>query len=217
PSGARKPLSRFGIEYKGKPLGEFCLHVPGAHNILNATAAIAVGVGLEIPVYSIQYALETFRGVDRRFQLRGEVDGIRVVDDYGHHPTEIRATLEAARQVTEGKIHVIFQPHRFTRTQALLDEFAQSFGDADDVMVLDIYPASEQPIPGITGELVARKIAAEGGLAGFVGTFGDAVKKTAAEAKPGDLVMTLGAGNVSQLGPQIVEALKAKATAQAAT
>jgi UDP-N-acetylmuramate--alanine ligase len=214
--GMPKPLSRFGVEFDGKPLGEFQLHVPGAHNILNATAAIAVGVGLEIPVYSIQYALETFRGVDRRFQLRGEVEGVRVVDDYGHHPTEIRATLEAARQVAEGKIHVIFQPHRFTRTQALLEEFAGSFGDADDVTVLDIYPASEQPIPGITGELVAQKIAAQGRSAKFVGTFADAVKNVASEARPGDLIMTLGAGNVSQLGPQIVEALKTKAIAQAA-
>jgi UDP-N-acetylmuramate--alanine ligase len=215
--GMPKPLSRFGIDFNGKPLGEFQLHVPGAHNILNATAAIAVGVGLEIPVYSIQYALETFRGVDRRFQLRGEVDGVRVVDDYGHHPTEIRATLEAARHVCgDGRIHVIFQPHRFTRTQALLEEFATSFGDADRVIVLDIYPASEAPIPGITGELVARKVAEQGRSAEFVGSSTEAVKRAAAEAKPGDLMMTLGAGNVSQLGPQIVEALKAKAVAHSA-
>jgi UDP-N-acetylmuramate--alanine ligase len=205
-----KSLTRFGVEFNGKSLGEFQLHVPGAHNILNATAAIAVGVGLEIPVYSIQYALETFRGVDRRFQLRGEVDGIRVVDDYGHHPTEIRATLQAARQVTDGKIHVIFQPHRYTRTQALLDEFATAFGDADDVLVLDIYPASEAPIHGITGELVAQKVAAHGGPAQFVSSFADAVKRAASAASPGDLIITLGAGNVSQLGPQIVEALQAK-------
>jgi len=210
PSGATKPLSRFGVEFNGKALGEFCLHVPGSHNILNATAAIAVGIGLDIPVYSIQYALETFRGVDRRFQLRGEVDGIRVVDDYGHHPTEIRATLEAARQFCGGKIHVIFQPHRYTRTQALLEEFATSFGDADDLIVLDIYPASEAPIPGITGGFVAQKVAAHGRPAVFVSSFGDAVKAAASSAKPGDLIMTLGAGNVSQLGPQIVEALKTK-------
>jgi len=212
--GATKPLSRFGIEFNGKPLGEFCLHVPGAHNILNATAAIAVGIGLEIPVYSIQYALETFRGVDRRFQLRGEVDGIRVVDDYGHHPTEIRATLEAARQVTDGKIHVIFQPHRFTRTQALLEEFAGSFADADNLFVLDIYPASEQPIPGITGELVAQKVAANGRPAVFVSSFADAVTMVSSTAKSGDLIMTLGAGNVSQLGPQIVEALQSRHATQ---
>jgi UDP-N-acetylmuramate--alanine ligase len=214
--GMPKPLSRFGIEFNGKLLGEFSLHVPGTHNILNATAAVAVGVGLEIPIYSIQYALETFRGVDRRFQLRGEVDGIRVVDDYGHHPTEIRATLEAARQVTDGKIHVIFQPHRFTRTQALLEEFARSFSDADNLFVLDIYPASEQPIPGITGELVAQKVAAHGRPAIFVGSFADAVTMASSAAKSGDLIMTLGAGNVSQLGPQVVEALQSKHAAQSA-
>jgi UDP-N-acetylmuramate--alanine ligase len=213
-SDSPKSLTRFGVEFNGKSLGEFQLHVPGAHNILNATAAIAVGVGLEIPVYSIQYALETFRGVDRRFQLRGEVDGIRVVDDYGHHPTEIRATLQAARQVTDGKIHVIFQPHRYTRTQALLEEFATAFGDADDVLVLDIYPASEAPIHGITGELVAQKVAAHGRPAQFVSSFADAVKRAASSASPGDLIITLGAGNVSQLGPQIVEALQAKRSPQ---
>jgi UDP-N-acetylmuramate--alanine ligase len=211
-----KSLSRFGVEYNGKSLGEFQLQVPGAHNILNATAAIAVGVGLEIPVYSIQYALETFRGVDRRFQLRGEVNGVRVVDDYGHHPTEIRATLQAARQVTDGKIHVIFQPHRYTRTQALIEEFATAFGDADDVLVLDIYPASEAPIAGITGELVAQKVAARGRAAQFAGSFADAVKAASSAANPGDLIITLGAGNVSQLGPQIVEVLQAKRSPQPA-
>jgi UDP-N-acetylmuramate--alanine ligase len=208
--GSPKPMSRFAIEYKGKSLGEFGLHVPGTHNVLNATAAIAVGIGLDIPVYSIQYALETFRGVDRRFQLKGEVDGIRVVDDYGHHPTEIRATLQAARQCTEGKIHVLFQPHRYTRTQALLEEFATSFGDADNLFVLDIYPASEQPIPGITAELLTQKIAASGPPAMYVSSTGDAITVAASVAKSGDLILTLGAGSVYQLGPQIVDALKAR-------
>jgi UDP-N-acetylmuramate--alanine ligase len=213
-SGSPKPLSRFGIEYNGKPLGEFCLHVPGQHNVMNATAAIAVGIGLEIPVYSIQYALESFRGVDRRFQLKGEVDGIRVVDDYGHHPTEVRATLQAARQCTAGRVHVIFQPHRYTRTQALLPEFATSFGDADSLYVLDIYPASEQPIPGITGEMLAQKITETGKPAVHVSSMAEAVAAAASNAKPGDLILTLGAGSVYQLGPQIVEALKARMAAK---
>ena len=212
--GSPKPMSRFGIEYNGKSLGEFSLHVPGTHNVLNATAAIAVGVGLDIPVYSIQYALETFRGVDRRFQTKGEVDGVRVVDDYGHHPTEIRATLQAARQCTEGKVHVIFQPHRYTRTQALMPEFATSFGDADNLFVLDIYPASEQPIPGITAEALTQKIAASGRKAMYVSSTADAITAAASMAKPGDLIMTLGAGSVYQLGPQIVEALKARMAAK---
>jgi UDP-N-acetylmuramate--alanine ligase len=208
--GSPKPMSRFGIEYNGKPLGEFSLHVPGTHNVLNATAAIAVGIGLDIPVYSIQYALETFRGVDRRFQLKGEVDGVRVVDDYGHHPTEIRATLQAAKQCCEGKVHVIFQPHRYTRTQALLEEFATSFGDADSLFVLDIYPASEQPIPGITAELLTQRIATNGRPAMYVSSTTDAIAAAASVAKPGDLILTLGAGSVYQLGPQIVEELKSR-------
>jgi UDP-N-acetylmuramate--alanine ligase len=208
--GSPKPMSRFGIEYNGKALGEFSLHVPGTHNVLNATAAIAVGIGLDIPVYSIQYALETFRGVDRRFQLKGEVDGVRVVDDYGHHPTEIRATLQAAKQCCEGKVHVIFQPHRYTRTQALLKEFATSFSDADSLFVLDIYAASEQPIPGITAELLTEKIAAKAHPAAYVSSTADAIAAATSVAKPGDLILTLGAGSVYQLGPQIVEALKAR-------
>jgi UDP-N-acetylmuramate--alanine ligase len=208
--GSPKPLSRFGIEYNGKPLGEFCLHIPGQHNVLNATAAIAVGIGLEIPVYSIQYALESFRGVDRRFQLKGEVDGIRVVDDYGHHPTEVRATLQAAKQCCEGKVHVIFQPHRYTRTQALLPEFATSFADADSLYVLDIYPASEQPIPGVTGQMLAQKITEAGKPAQHISSMADAVAAAASNARSGDLIMTLGAGSVYQLGPQIVETLKAR-------
>src|SRR5215467_2774599 len=144
--------SSFGVRYRGDDLGEFRLHVPGAHNVLNATAAIAVGVGLDINPDQIRAALESFRGVDRRFQLRGRVNGISVIDDYGHHPTEIRATLAAARQCGYSKIHVIFQPHRYTRTRDLMDEFATAFEDADTLSVLDIYPASEEPIEGITAQ-----------------------------------------------------------------
>jgi UDP-N-acetylmuramate--alanine ligase len=154
--------------------------------------------------------LETFRGVDRRFQVKGEVEGVRVVDDYGHHPTEIRATLQAAKQCCDGKVHVIFQPHRYTRTQALLAEFATSFGEADNLFVLDIYPASEQPIPGITGELLTQKIAAAGKPAMYVSSMSDAVAAAAGVARPGDIVLTLGAGSVYQLGPQVIEALKAR-------
>ena len=205
-----KALSRFAIEYNGKSLGDFSLNVPGAHNVLNATAAIAVGVGLEIPVYSIQYALETFRGVDRRFQLKGLVDGIRVIDDYGHHPTEVRATLQAAKQCCEGKVHVIFQPHRYTRTQLLMVDFAHSFSDADSLFILDIYPASEQPIPGVTGEALAQRIAANGKPAMYVSSANDAISAASSVAKPSDIILTLGAGSVYQLGPQIVEALKGK-------
>jgi len=208
PAGNR-PTSSFAITYSGKSLGEFRLHVPGAHNILNATAAIAVGIGLDIKVADIQSALENFRGVDRRFQLRGKAAGVSVIDDYGHHPTEIRATLAAARQCGFGKVHVIFQPHRFTRTRDLMDDFATAFSDADSLAVLDIYAASEQPIEGITGETLVRKIREQGTAVHYAGSFSDAVSATVAVAKPGDMILTLGAGSASQLGPMLLETLSA--------
>ena len=200
-------LSLFRVSYRDRDLGEFRLNVPGAHNVLNATAAIAVGIGLDVPPDLIRGALESFRGVDRRFQLRGQVGGVSVVDDYGHHPTEIRATLAAARQCGYRRVHVVFQPHRYTRTQALMEEFATAFADTDTLFLLDIYPASEAPIPGVTAQALAHRIAAEGKAVSYVGSFPDAVVAAASAAEPGDLVLTLGAGNVSQLGPQILERL----------
>jgi UDP-N-acetylmuramate--alanine ligase len=205
----RHPLSRFLVRYHEQDLGEFTLHVPGAHNILNATAAIAVGVGLDINVEYIRVALDQFRGVDRRFQLRGRVGSVSVVDDYGHHPTEIKATLAAARQCGFGKIYVIFQPHRYTRTRDLMDEFTTAFADADSLFVLDIYAASEQPIEGITGEILARRIREKSGKAvEYVTSFADAVAAATAAAHEGDMILTLGAGSVSQLGPMLLEKLK---------
>src|SRR5580765_1117944 len=138
-----RPYSRFHVTYQKRDLGEFTLHVPGAHNVLNATAAIAVGVGLDVDVDAIRAALDQFRGVDRRFQLRGRAADISVIDDYGHHPTEIKATLAAGRQCGFRRVHVIFQPHRFTRTRDLLEQFGTAFSDADTISVLDIYAASE--------------------------------------------------------------------------
>src|SRR5213082_304907 len=149
-------VNLFSVTFRDKDLGEFRLHVPGLHNVLNATAAIAVGVGLDIPVPQIQEALENFRGVDRRFQVRGQVAGITVIDDYGHHPTEIRATLAAARQCGFNRIHVVFQPHRYTRTRDLAEEFATAFENADTLQLLDIYAASEEPIPGITAQALVK-------------------------------------------------------------
>ena len=207
------PLSSFAIKYLGKELGEFRLHVPGVHNVLNATAAIAVGIGLDIPVPQISEALENFRGVDRRFQVRGQAAGVTVIDDYGHHPTEIRATLAAARQCGYRKVHVIFQPHRYTRTRDLMDDFATAFGDADSLQVLDIYPASEQPIEGITGEALARRIREKGTTGsseiGYAGSFEDAVTAATANARDGDMILTLGAGSVVQIGPMVLEKLQA--------
>jgi len=203
--------SHFEVEYKGKSLGDFHLQVPGQHNVLNATASVAVGVGLDIKVDDIREGLENFAGVDRRFQLKGRVAGISVIDDYGHHPTEIRATLAAARQCRFNRVHVVFQPHRYTRTRDLLDQFGTAFDDADNLFVLDIYPASEPPIPGVTGEKVAEAVRNLGGKsARYVSSFDEAARSVAALAESGDMILTLGAGNVSQLGSQIVEQLKAR-------
>ena len=205
-------LSRFRVTYRGQDLGEFELHVPGAHNVSNATAAIAVGVGLDIPVQQIRQGLASFRGVDRRFQLIGTADNVAVIDDYGHHPTEIRATLAAARQCGFGRVHVIFQPHRYTRTQLLIDDFAIAFRDADSVLILDIYPASEPPIPGVTAEALANRITESGGQeALYVSSFEEATALAAGAARSGDMILTLGAGSISQLGPQVLEALETRA------
>jgi UDP-N-acetylmuramate--alanine ligase len=207
--GDGQPLSRFRVSYRKKDLGEFTLHVPGVHNILNATAAIAVGVGLDVGVEAIRAGLDQFRGVDRRFHLRGRAAGVSVIDDYGHHPTEIRATLAAARSCGFRKVHVVFQPHRYTRTRDLLEEFTTAFGDTDSLFVLDIYAASEKPIEGISGEALARAIREKGGRdAEYVSSFADAVNSVAAVAGDGDMILTLGAGSVSQLGPMILEKLK---------
>ncbi|HTZ98613.1 MAG TPA: UDP-N-acetylmuramate--L-alanine ligase [Terriglobales bacterium] len=204
-----QPESRFQVRFKQADLGEFHLHVPGAHNVLNATAAIAVGIGLDIELDHIRAALENFRGVDRRFQLRGKAGGVSVIDDYGHHPTEIRATLAAARECGFNKVHVVFQPHRYTRTRDLMEEFAGCFGDADTLFILDIYAASEPPIEGISGEALARHIKDAGGHAAqYVASLPEAVEAVADVAKSGEMVLTLGAGSVSQLGPLILEKLE---------
>ena len=206
---ANRHYSHFSVQYQGKSLGDFHLQVPGDHNVLNATAAVAVGVGLDIAPDRIREALEGFRGVDRRFQLKGTAAGVSVIDDYGHHPTEIRVTLAAARQCGFKHVHVVFQPHRYTRTRDLLAEFGLAFADADMVLVTDIYAASEQPLPGITGARVAEEICSAGKKAArYVSSFEDAARDLAQAAHNGDMVLTLGAGNISQLGPQILEKLR---------
>jgi UDP-N-acetylmuramate--alanine ligase len=197
------------VSYKNKSLGEFIVHVPGVHNILNATAAISVGVALDIPAEKIRAGLDGFRGVDRRFQFKGKVAGVTVIDDYGHHPTEIRATLAAARQCGFGHVHVIFQPHRFTRTQQLMEEFATAFTDADSLTVVDIYPASEQPIAGITSEVLTARITEAGRRdAAYAPSFASAIDRSVDLAHEGDMILTLGAGSISQIGPTIVQQLE---------
>jgi UDP-N-acetylmuramate--alanine ligase len=199
-------FSCFVVSTKSGRLGPFELHVPGRHNVLNATAAVAIAHQLEVEPEKIAEGLKHFRGVDRRFQQRGKARGVTVVDDYGHHPTEIRATLAAAREASRGRIHVVFQPHRYSRTRDLLDEFGTAFTDADTVVVLPIYAASEEPLPGITAELLAERV--QGPMVQFAPDFAAAVADVVSQARAGDLVLTLGAGSVSQLGPQILAALE---------
>jgi UDP-N-acetylmuramate--alanine ligase len=209
--------SRFGVTYRNKSLGEFEIHVPGQHNVLNATAAIAVGVGLDIAPDAIRQALKDFRGVDRRFQLKGSANGVDVIDDYGHHPTEIRATLAAARQCGYSRVHVVFQPHRYTRTHALAPEFHLAFKDADTLIVTDIYSAGESPIPGVDGRSLAEGISGSGH--GSVHCEPDMLKIPAILeriARPGDLVLTLGAGSIWKVGAAfLAAAVETKPTAPA--
>jgi UDP-N-acetylmuramate--alanine ligase len=199
-------FSRFLVTTSTQSLGPFELHVPGRHNALNATAAVAIAHQLGVPGERIADGLRSFRGVDRRFQIRGTAGGVTVVDDYGHHPTEIRATLAAARECGHRRIHVVFQPHRYTRTRDLLDEFGGAFTDADSVTVLPIYAASEEPLPGITAELLAARIKSP--HVRFAQDFSAALDAVVAEAKEGDMILTLGAGSVSQMAPQILASLK---------
>ncbi|MFP5211047.1 MAG: UDP-N-acetylmuramate--L-alanine ligase [Acidobacteriota bacterium] len=199
-------FARFQVHTVAGALGPFELHVPGRHNVLNATAAVAIARQLEVPVEKIAEGLRHFRGVDRRFQHRGQARGVSVVDDYGHHPTEIRATLAAARDCRPGRVHVVFQPHRYSRTRDLLEEFAGAFTDADSVIVLPIYAASEEPIPGVTAERLAGCI--RGTRVSYAPEFASAVAAVTSGAREGDLILTLGAGSVSQLVPQILAALE---------
>jgi UDP-N-acetylmuramate--alanine ligase len=202
--------SRFEVAFDGEVLGPFELHVPGQHNVLNATAAVAIATRLEMKPKAIAAGLSHFRGVDRRFEVKGCVRDVTVVDDYGHHPTEIRATLRAAKDCGYRKIHMIFQPHRYTRTRDLMGEFAASFGDASTVEVLDIYPASEEPIEGVTAEALVKAMEAGGAseLVEYATSTEEAVERVARRAEEGDVILTQGAGSVSGIAPRVLEKLK---------
>ncbi|MBW4043888.1 MAG: UDP-N-acetylmuramate--L-alanine ligase [Acidobacteria bacterium] len=201
--GAR---SRFEVAANGQVLGPFELHVPGRHNVLNATAAVAIAMQLELSPERIAQGLAGFRGVDRRFQIKGVVRGVTVIDDYGHHPTEIRATLAAARECGFKRIRVIFQPHRYSRTRDLMEEFASCFSEADAVEVLDIYAASEEPLPGITAEALVKAIGRDG--VRYAASIEEAVERSVMAAGEGDAILTMGAGNVSQASGLVLAALK---------
>jgi UDP-N-acetylmuramate--alanine ligase len=203
--------TRFSLRWRGEALGEVRVALAGEHNVQNALAALAVAHELDVPFAAAAAALATFPGIERRFERKGEARGVQVVDDYGHHPAEIRATLSAARQVHEGRVVVVFQPHRYTRTQHLFDEFATAFHQADLLLLCEIYAAGEDKIPGIDSAHLADAIRAHGQRdVRFVAEL-DAVPATLVpELQPGDLVITLGAGNVSSLGPKLLAALAAE-------
>ncbi|MDQ5836002.1 MAG: UDP-N-acetylmuramate--L-alanine ligase [Acidobacteriota bacterium] len=204
--------SVFQVRREGEAVGEVSLQVPGLHNIYNSLAAVAVGLELEVPFDTIAGALAGFTGVNRRFQLKGEAAGVIVVDDYGHHPTEIRATLVAAKLGSRGRrMVVLFQPHRYTRTQDLMDEFARSFNNADVLMVTDIYAASEDPIEGVSAESLVGAVRRFGHKdARYVGTIEEATQALLEEVRPNDMVITLGAGNVYHVGERLPGLLKSR-------
>jgi UDP-N-acetylmuramate--alanine ligase len=199
-----------GDVWVSTPAGKFALElqVPGRHNALNAAAAFAVALELGVAPEAASGALSRFSGASRRFEFKGEGRGVRVYDDYAHHPTEVRAALAAARSVAGNrKVHVLFQPHLFSRTREFAGEFAEALNTADTALVLDIYPAREDPIPGVSSQLIGDRLSGGGRLVSAA----DAVRAIVAGAGPGDIVLTAGAGDVTAYGPLIVEALAAEA------
>jgi len=196
--------SRARAIWKGKSVGHIELQVPGHHNLLNAAGVLATGLKLGLPPAELLTGLGSFRGTGRRFELKGTVHGIRVIDDYGHHPTEIYVTLEAARRYADaGRLIVIFQPHRYSRTKAFAEQFAKELDVADRAILLEVYAASEKPIEGVNSKIITSKMSKGEYMPNFV----EVTDSVIADAQPGDVIMTLGAGDVSSLAPIIVEGL----------
>ena len=204
--------SEFRLKYRGEDLGMFELPAPpGIHNVRNAAAAAAVGLVLNVPPDLIRDGLESFSGVARRFEIKGKFNGVTLIDDYGHHPAEIRATLEAARGCGYKRLLVLFQPHRYSRTQHLWDEFRSSFNQADVVVIADIYAAGEAPIDGITGEKLSEAISAAGHKnVVYSSTLQGGIEFMLREARPGDAVMTIGAGSVGRVTEELAMLLDAR-------
>ncbi|NPV05446.1 MAG: UDP-N-acetylmuramate--L-alanine ligase [Syntrophaceae bacterium] len=203
------PESRYTLYHKGVRLGEITLHVPGLFNVLNSMAAFAVARELDMDFEAIRAGLAAYHGVQRRLEVKGEADGVTVVDDYGHHPTEILATLKAARQLWKGRLIVVFQPHRYTRTRALYKEFLTCFPDADELILTDIYPASEPPIEGVTSFNLFKGIEAVGHRsARYIPTTEGIVEHLREIARPGDVIITQGAGNVWKVGMEFLRKAK---------
>jgi len=197
--------TRFQAFRRGEALGEFAVRMVGAHNALNALAVIAVAEEMEVPLEVVRQALAGFEGVQRRFTVRGETGGVMVVDDYGHHPAEVMATLAGARAAFGRRLVVAFQPHRYTRTRDLLSEFARAFNDADVLVVTGIYAASEEPIPGVSGAALAEAVRAHGHRdVTYVEKRADVAGSLLPRLTKGDLVLTLGAGDITQVGPELL-------------
>lgn len=198
------------VFWKGELLGRLALNVPGLHNVYNALAAVVVGMDLDLRFEVIRDALADFTGVDRRFQVRGEAGGITVVDDYAHHPVELKATLNAAKDGFGRRVIAVFQPHRYSRTQALLGEFSTAFYQADRLFVTEIYPAGEAPIPGVSGRQIADGVAGHGHRhVTYVADKCELAKAVLDQAEPGDMVLTLGAGDIWRVGEEILDRLRA--------
>ena len=203
----------FDVVYGKEAIGRFSVPLPGSHNMLNSLASIGVALELKMDVSEIKEALKSFSGIQRRFEFKGEAKGIKVYDDYCHHPSEIRATLSAARENLrfldgKGRLFVIFQPHRYTRTADLMDEFSASFGDSDYLVLLDIYPAGEKSIEGVTSEALAGKIRKRGhGNVIYSPGGEEALNQVLSEMKKGDILFTLGAGDVWKLGEKVLKGL----------
>jgi len=198
--------SEFRLTFKGEDLGLFALpHPPGIHNVRNAAAAAAVALYLNVPAELIRQGLANFGGVGRRFDVKGSINDITVIDDYGHHPVEIRATLEAARGCKFNRLLVLFQPHRYSRTQHLWDEFRRAFNQADLLVITDIYAASEAPIPGITGESLAAAVSEAGHKnVHYLRSMQESIEFLLKNARPGDAILTVGAGNVSRASSELM-------------
>jgi UDP-N-acetylmuramate--alanine ligase len=200
--------SIFEVEYDDEMLGEVELSVPGVHNVLNSLAAIASGLSLGVTLQQMRPGLAAFRGVERRFQRLGTANGVEVVDDYAHHPTEIRATLAAARTAFPGRrIVAAFQPHLYSRTRDFAREFGEALAAADAVYVADIYPAREQPIPGVTADLIVASTREAGGSVAWQGARGSLSNELARAVRGGDVVLTIGAGDITKTGPELLRAL----------
>jgi UDP-N-acetylmuramate--alanine ligase len=202
---------RFSVRQRGALLGRARVRLTGQHNVRNALAALTVALELGVPFARAAEALDTFLGIERRFQIKGDAGGVRVVDDYGHHPAEVRATLAAARSVHPGRIVVAFQPHRYTRTRDLWEDFTRAFNDADALIVTEIYGAGEDKIPGVDSEGLVRALRDHGHRdAEFVGDLERVLARLEERVRPGDLVLTLGAGSISSLSDRLVARLREK-------